>query len=84
MFRWPFTKYSEFVIAFSYSFFQWNAVEEYRYDFKKMFFLVTYLANAYVYVVSELIKQSCFIRKWGRGEGDFWYGWAIYRDYIFI
>jgi hypothetical protein len=36
--------------------------------------------------ISKIIKQSCFNRKWGRGggEGDFWYGLAIYRHNIFI
>jgi hypothetical protein len=31
----------------------------------------------------KMIKQRCFNRKWGRGEGDFRHGLAIYRDYMY-
>jgi hypothetical protein len=32
---------------------------------------------------AKIKKKRCFNRKWGRGEGDFfWYGLAIYGDYI--
>jgi hypothetical protein len=27
----------------------------------------------------KIIKQRCYIREWGRGEGDFFFGLAIYR-----
>jgi hypothetical protein len=34
------------------------------------------------WVNAKIIKQRCFNRKWGRSEGDFWYGLAISKTNI--
>jgi hypothetical protein len=54
-------------------------------DDKTLFFLFFPLTFQYLIVggaQAKIIKQRYFICEWGRGEGDFFFGLAMYRANI--